>query len=164
MVRQSLAIQRRNATMLRAMHQFIVSHPNMAFKKKATELNVRSVQRVADFLLLKRSEMNHPDPRKAAPFALLLVGFMLQKIIVFDVLPACRTRGCPRPTMSWSRNSCGHFSVISARNTNPKEATDRERRGTRGQVFVTAKGCHVWSIAKVSVGRPLTAQELIASA
>jgi AcrR family transcriptional regulator len=94
MVRQSLAAQRRNAKMLRAMHQFIMSHPSVAFKKKAAELNARSVQRVADFLLLKRGEMNHPDPRKAAPFALMLVGFALQEIIVLDALP-----GVPDPRL-----------------------------------------------------------------
>ncbi len=94
LVRQSLAAQRRNAKMLRAMHQFILSHPSAAFKKKAAELNARSVQRVADFLLLKRDEMSHPDLRKAAPFALMLVGFALQEIIVFDALP-----GTPDPRL-----------------------------------------------------------------
>jgi AcrR family transcriptional regulator len=96
MVRQSLAAQRRNAKMLRAMHQFILSHPNVGFKKKAAELNARSIQRVADFLLLKRSEMNHPDPRKAAPFALMLVGFALQEIVVFDALPGVQDPRLPK--------------------------------------------------------------------
>jgi len=94
MVRQSLATERRNAKMLRAMHQFIVSHPNVAFKKKAAELNARSIQRVADFLLSKRREMNHPDLAKALPFALMLVGFMIQEIVVFDALP-----GVPDPRL-----------------------------------------------------------------
>jgi hypothetical protein len=94
MVRQSLAAQRRNAKMLRALHQFILSHPDAAFKKKAAELNARSVQRVADFLLLKRREMSHPDPRKAVLFALMLVGFTLQEIVVLDALP-----GVPDPRL-----------------------------------------------------------------
>jgi hypothetical protein len=38
--------------------------------------------------------MNHPDPRKAAPFALMLVGFTLQEIVVFDALP-----GVPDPRL-----------------------------------------------------------------
>jgi AcrR family transcriptional regulator len=87
MVRQSLTSQRRNAKMLRAMHQFVLSHPNAAFKKKVVAMNARSVQRVADFLLRKRREMTHPDLEKALPFALMLVGIMLQEIIVFDALP-----------------------------------------------------------------------------
>jgi AcrR family transcriptional regulator len=96
MVKQSLAAQRRNAKMLRAMHQFILSHPSTAFKKKAAELNARSVQRVADFLLLKRREMDHPDPKKALPFALMLVGFTLQEIIVLDALPSVPDPRLPR--------------------------------------------------------------------
>jgi AcrR family transcriptional regulator len=94
LVRQSLTSQRRNAKMLRAMHQFILSHPNVTFKKKAAELNARSIQRVADFVLLKRREIDHPDPAKAVPFALMLVGFALQSIIVFDALP-----GVPDPRL-----------------------------------------------------------------
>src|SRR5579872_3889068 len=94
MVRQSLATQRRNAKMLGAMHQFITSHSSAAFKKKTVDLSVRSVQRVADFLLSKKAEMNHPDPRQAAMFAIMLVGFTLQEIIVFDALP-----GVPDPRL-----------------------------------------------------------------
>ena len=87
MVRQSLAAQRRNATMLRAMRQFIVSHPNTAFKKKAAALNIRSVERVGEFVAQKRREIKHPDPRAAALFAIMLVGFTLQEIVVLDALP-----------------------------------------------------------------------------
>ena len=96
LVRQSLASERQNATMLRAMFQFIVSHPSIAFKKKAAELNIRSIQRVADFLLLKRSEISHPDPKKALPLALMLVGIMLQHIIVLDALPDVPDPRLPR--------------------------------------------------------------------
>ena len=92
MVRHRVASQRRNAKLLRAMLQFNLSHPNVAFKKKIAEVNARSVQRVADFLLLKRSEISHPDPRKALPFALMLVGVMLQQIIVLDALPGVDPR------------------------------------------------------------------------
>jgi len=82
MVRHRLASQRQNVRMLRAMLQFTLAHSNVAFKKKVAELNARSLQRVADFLLLKRSEINHPEPTKALPFALTLMGAMLQQIIV----------------------------------------------------------------------------------
>ena len=94
MVKQSLAAQRRDATMLRAMHEFILSHPSIAFRRKAGELNARSVLRVADFLLRKRNEMSHPDPKKAAPFALMMVGFTLQEITVLDAVP-----GMPDPRL-----------------------------------------------------------------
>ena len=87
MVRHSLASQRQNAGMLRAMLQFTLSHKNAAFKQRIAELNARSLQRVADFLVLKRSEIDHPDPQKGLPIALMLVGTMLQQIIVLDAQP-----------------------------------------------------------------------------
>ncbi len=93
-VRHRLVSQRKNAKMLRAMLQFILSHPNVAFKKKTAELNARSLQRVTEFLLLKQSEINHPDPRKALPFALRVLGATLQQIIVLDALP-----GVPDPLL-----------------------------------------------------------------
>lgn len=96
LVRHSLLSERQNAKMLRAMFQFIVSHPSVAFKKKAAALNIRSIQRVADFLLLKRSEIGHPDPKKALPLALMLVGIMLQHIIVLDALPDVPDPRLPR--------------------------------------------------------------------
>ena len=95
-VRHRLVSQRKNARMLRAMLQFILSHTNVGFKKKAAELNARSLQRVADFLLLKRSEIKHPDPKKALLFALMLVGAMLQQIVVLDTMPGVPDPRLPR--------------------------------------------------------------------
>ncbi len=88
LVRHSLASHRRNATMLRAMRRFIESHPSTAFKKKAASLNIRAVEHVAEFLERKRDEMSHPNPRQAVAFAVMMVGFALQEIVVSDVLPA----------------------------------------------------------------------------
>jgi AcrR family transcriptional regulator len=96
MIRHRLASQRQNAKLLRAMLQFTLAHSSVAFKKKVAELNARSLQRVADFLLLKRNEMNHPDPRKALPLALTLVGATLQQIIVLDVAPGKPEERLPR--------------------------------------------------------------------
>jgi AcrR family transcriptional regulator len=86
-VEQSLIAHRKNAGMLRAMSQFILSHPSTAFKKKAAEISIRSVCRVSDFLLLKKREIRHPRPEEAVLFALSVVGFVLQEIIVYDALP-----------------------------------------------------------------------------
>jgi AcrR family transcriptional regulator len=86
-VRHRLVSQQKNARMLRAMLQFTMSRANGAFKKKVGELNARSLQRVADFLLLKRNEISHPNPKKALPFALMLVGAVLQQIIVLGAHP-----------------------------------------------------------------------------
>jgi AcrR family transcriptional regulator len=87
MIRHRLVSQRQNAKLLRAMLQFTLAHQSVAFKKKVAEVNARSLQRVVDFLLLKRNEMSHPDPRKALPLALTFVTASLQQIIVLDVLP-----------------------------------------------------------------------------
>jgi AcrR family transcriptional regulator len=95
-VRHRLASQRKNARMLRAMLQFTMSRANASFKKKVDELNARSLQRVADFLLLKRSEMSHPDPKKALPYALLLVGAVLQQIVVLEAHPGVPDVRVPR--------------------------------------------------------------------
>ena len=45
------------------------------------------MQRVADFLMLKRAEIDHSHPEQAVSFALMLVGFALQEIVVLDTLP-----------------------------------------------------------------------------
>jgi AcrR family transcriptional regulator len=91
-VRHRLLSQRQNARMLRAMLQFTLSHTNVAFRKKIAELNARSLQRVADFLLLKRSEINHPNPKTAFPIALMLMATMLQQIVVLDPHLSARDR------------------------------------------------------------------------
>jgi len=95
-VKSSIASHRRNAGMLRAVHQFILSHPNLAFKKKTHELEARSVQRVADFLLLKKKEIKHPRPEEAVPFALMMLGFILLDVIVLDVLPGVKDPNLPK--------------------------------------------------------------------
>jgi AcrR family transcriptional regulator len=95
-VRTSVAAHRQNARMLRSIRQFMLTHPNTAFEKKILELETLSVQRVADFLLLKRKEIHHPDPEKAVTFALMTLGFALQEIIVLDMLPDVEDPRLPR--------------------------------------------------------------------
>jgi len=95
-VKTSLAAHRENARMLRSIRQFMLTYPNATFNKKILELETRSVQRVADFLLLKRKEIHHPDPEKAVKFALMTLGFALQEIIVLDVLPEMQDPRLPR--------------------------------------------------------------------
>jgi AcrR family transcriptional regulator len=95
-VKTSLASYRKNARMLRAIHQFILAHRDAAFIKKVYEVEVRSVQRVTDFLLLKRKEIRHPHPARAVTFALMLLGFTLQEIIVLEVLPEVKDLRLPR--------------------------------------------------------------------
>jgi len=95
-VKTSLASHRKSARMLRAIHQFVLAHPSDAFKKKVFDVEVRSVRRVANFLLLKRKEIRHPQPESAVTFALMQLGFALQAIVVLDVLPGLRDPRLPR--------------------------------------------------------------------
>jgi len=95
-VKTSIATHRQKAGMLRAIHQFVLSHPSSAFKKKVHALDARSVQRVADFLLLKKKEIKHPRPEEAVPFALMTLGFILQDVIALDVLPDVKDPNLPK--------------------------------------------------------------------
>ena len=85
-IEKSLQGQRQNAKLMRALDQYILAHPNAAFKKKVNQLNIRTTRRVADFLLLKRKEIKHPDPEAAVSFALIQVGFALREMILLDTM------------------------------------------------------------------------------
>jgi AcrR family transcriptional regulator len=87
MVRHSVASHRQDAGMLRSILQYTLAHADMAFTKKIAELDARSLQRVVEFLLLKRQVIDHPHPRKALAIGLLLVRTMLQQIIVLEAQP-----------------------------------------------------------------------------
>ena len=95
-VEQSLRSYRKNVGLLRALYQFTMSHPSQAFRLKVAALNLRAVQRVADFLLLKRKEVKHPHPERAVLFALMQVGITLQGIIVLDTVPEVREPWLPK--------------------------------------------------------------------
>jgi len=85
-IQKSLEGQRQNANLMRALDQYIHTHPNAAFRKKVNQLNIRTLRRVADFLLLKRKEIKHPDPEAAVSFALMQVGFALREMIMLDTI------------------------------------------------------------------------------
>lgn len=75
---------RRQSWTANALDQFVLTHPNAAFKKKVSKLNVRTIQRAADFLLLKRKEIKHPDPETAVSLALVQLAFTLQDMILLS--------------------------------------------------------------------------------
>jgi len=47
---------------------------------------IRTIRRVADFPLLKRKEIKHPDPVVAVFFALIQVAFTLRDMILLDTM------------------------------------------------------------------------------
>ena len=85
-ITSTLESYRKHTRLLRAFAQFIRSHPSATFRKQADDLEVRNFQRVADYFLLKRAEIRHPNPELAVSFALMLVGLALREMVILDVL------------------------------------------------------------------------------
>lgn len=85
-IQQSLEAHRQNPTLKWALDQYVLTHPNAAFRKKVFKLNIRTMRRVADFLLLKRKEIKHPDPEAAVSFALIQLAFTLREIILLNTM------------------------------------------------------------------------------
>jgi hypothetical protein len=86
MIQGSLQIHRQYSTLKRTLDQYVLTHPNAAFRKKVFKLNVRTIRRVADFLLLKRKEIKHPDPEVAVSFALIQLAFTLRDVTLLDTI------------------------------------------------------------------------------
>ena len=73
---------RMNAPLLRAIRIFVQGKANTPFWKKATKLEVISLERVLELFLVHRKEIKHPDPRVAISMALMMVVSTLTQIIV----------------------------------------------------------------------------------
>jgi AcrR family transcriptional regulator len=86
MIQGSLRIHRQYSTLRRTLEQYALTHPNAAFRKKVFKLNIRTIRRVADFLLLKRKEIKHPDPEVAVSFALIQLAFTLRDVTLVDTI------------------------------------------------------------------------------
>src|SRR5262245_3967562 len=85
-IQNSLLALRQNPTLKRALDHYVLTHPNVAFRKKVSKLNIRTGRRVADFLLLKRKEIKHPDPEAAVSFALVQVDSTLREIVILEAM------------------------------------------------------------------------------
>ena len=86
MIQQSLQVHRQYSTLKRTLEQYALTHPNAAFRNKVFKLNIRTIRRVADFLLLKRKEIKHPDPEVAVSFALIQLAFTLRDLTLLDTI------------------------------------------------------------------------------
>jgi AcrR family transcriptional regulator len=78
---------RRYPGMLRALKQFVQSHPNAAFRDTIEELEVETMRKLADFLLTFRGEVKHPDPDMAMSFSVILMVCVLQEMVVLNYFP-----------------------------------------------------------------------------
>ncbi len=68
--------------LLRALFFFTQQHPDAAFVRKMEDLEWKVFRDVSELLLLRRSEIHHPDPEAAIRFALLMVGTVANAILV----------------------------------------------------------------------------------
>jgi len=78
----SIEGQRMYSGLLRALSEYSRTVTDARFKKKCDELQIRTFQRVSEFLSQKAGAIDHPDPAAAFRFALMLVGFTLGEIFV----------------------------------------------------------------------------------
>jgi AcrR family transcriptional regulator len=73
---------RANAAMLRALRRFTEGRDETEFLKKASKLEVRAFERVVDLILAGGRAIDHPNPRKAVSFALMMVVSTLHELVV----------------------------------------------------------------------------------
>jgi AcrR family transcriptional regulator len=80
----TLVSYRANTVRLRAIRQFGQGRDQTAFYKKAVKLEMRSYQYVVDLFLVHRKEIQHPDPKMAITFALMMLISAMGELILTD--------------------------------------------------------------------------------
>jgi AcrR family transcriptional regulator len=73
---------RMNASLLRAMRQFVQSRAGTPFYRKAETIEARSFGRVVDLFLCHREQIHHPDPRRAVSLGLMMVVATIFDLVV----------------------------------------------------------------------------------
>jgi AcrR family transcriptional regulator len=73
---------RANAGLMRAMQQFARASQNQDFRRKASRLEVRSVERLVDLFLAAAKNIDHPNPRLALATGLMMVISTLHEFIL----------------------------------------------------------------------------------
>ena len=84
LVRVTLESHREHAGLLRALHDFAVSHPNAAFRHSIDALEIRNFRCITRFVLTRREEIRHPDPTAAVNLALMMVGVTIREVVLLD--------------------------------------------------------------------------------
>jgi len=82
MLQMTVKSYRRSSRLLSAVVQYFQSHPDAAFRKKADSMEVRSFNRMVDYLLHFRKEIRHPEPERALAFVLTVVSHSLREILI----------------------------------------------------------------------------------
>ena len=74
---------RAQAPLLRAFRHFTMGRADTEFIRKAAKLEIRSLERVVDFVLAGRKEIRHPNPKIAVSLGLIMVVSTLYEVVVF---------------------------------------------------------------------------------
>ncbi|HET9400097.1 MAG TPA: helix-turn-helix domain-containing protein [Candidatus Acidoferrales bacterium] len=84
LVRDMLASYRRQAGMIRAIRQFTQARLHTPFFRKAARLEVRTYQYLVDLFLEHREEIQHPEPKIAVSFAIMMLISTLVELVVAE--------------------------------------------------------------------------------
>jgi AcrR family transcriptional regulator len=77
-----VTVYRMNAPLLRALRQFVQGRTNTPFWTKANKLEASSFELVVNLFLAHRSEIRHPDPKRAVSLGLMMVVSTLYELVV----------------------------------------------------------------------------------
>lgn len=77
-----LSSYRMHTDLLRALRRFSQSKEGTPFWKKAAKMEVSTVEYMTEVLAASRGEIQHPDPRSAIAFALMIVSSMLVQLVL----------------------------------------------------------------------------------
>lgn len=79
-----LASYRAQAGRMRATIEYSRKNAKRPFIRRQADLEKRNFDKMAEALLLFRDEMRHPDPELAVRWAMLMPGFALKELVLFD--------------------------------------------------------------------------------
>jgi len=79
-----IASYRARAGLMRATIEYSRKNADRPFIKRQVELEGRSFDKMAEALLIFRDEIRHPEPELAVRWAMLMPGFALKELLLFD--------------------------------------------------------------------------------
>jgi AcrR family transcriptional regulator len=85
----------RHRELLRALMIFSLEHADSAFRRESAEQQEAVFRTVTEVLLARRTEIGHPDPESAVPFALLMVGVAAKGVLTMPRDPKTLSRLVP---------------------------------------------------------------------
>ena len=89
--------------LLRALYFFTHQHPDAGFVRKMEDLEWKVFRDVSDLVLLRRSEIHHPNPEIAVKVALLMVGTVIHSVLVLPRDPTEFNRMVPNVEAEFER-------------------------------------------------------------